>query len=69
MRVGDRHSFRERHENVAIACEDDAITFVLQDLSQPLRNVEGFIFFANPLAGNAAPIESSVARVNHDRLA
>src|ERR1051326_4840371 len=65
--VRDRDPAAEGNENVAVPSHDNAIAARLQNALEPLGDIKGLVFLADPLAGNAAAIMSPVAGIDHDR--
>ena len=65
IRICDCYALGQRHEDVAIACHDDAITGFLKERTQTKRDVESHRLFRYPLAGNAAAVETAMTGVDY----
>src|SRR5689334_21145728 len=69
IRVGNRNARSEWHEHVTIAGHYYAIPGRCQLLLQPLRDIQGHLFFCDPLAWNSAAVITAMTRINRHRSA
>src|ERR1044071_6211653 len=66
IRVGDSNARSQWHEHITIAGHYYAIPASCQHLLQPLRDIQGHLFFCDPLAWYTAAVIATMTRINHN---
>ena len=64
--VRHRHARCQRHEDIALARHDCAITISVEGRLQPFRNIESHRFFRHGLPGNPTTIMTAMAGIDNN---